>query len=219
MSIFDQAATIIEQLSLRIPIGLYTLVASFIEEIIAPIPSPFVMTSAGSIAAAQGKAVTFLLLLAVVGAIGKTLGSIVLYIIADKAEDTIVKKYGRFFGITHRELESIGKHFKGHWRDDFMLAGLRALPIIPSAPISIVCGIIKVPLRTYIVSTFTGTTIRNLLFLYFGYAGLGSYQTIVNGMESLESVVQVGMAAVIGLIIVWFYWKRHQRNIKLGKDT
>ncbi len=218
MSFFDQAAMYIESFSAHVPLELYTGVASFIEEVIAPIPSPFVMTSAGTIAEAQGRAVAYLLTLALIGAVGKTLGALLLYLVADKGEDLIVKKYGRFFGVTHRELESIGKHFKGHWRDDFILAGLRALPIIPSAPISIVCGVIKVGLRTYIVSTFVGTIVRNMIFLYFGYAGLASYQAIIHGMESVESLMQVGMAVVIGLFIVWIYWKRHKRQMEHGKE-
>lgn len=212
MSVFKDAVVYIEGLAEYIPLELYTAVASFIEEVIAPIPSPFVMTSAGSIAQAQGQTVLFLLWIAFIGAIGKTLGAYVLYFIADKGEDVIIKKYGRFFGVSHREIESIGKHFKGGWRDDLVLAGLRALPVIPSAPISIVSGVIKVNQRTYITSTFIGTIIRNLLFLYFGYAGLASYESVVNGLESVESLLQVGMATVLAIVIIWIYWKRHKRN-------
>lgn len=212
MSLFQEAAVVIESFSSKVPLEIYTGAASFIEEVIAPIPSPFVMTSAGSIAAAQGKMMWILLVLAVIGAIGKTLGALLLYFVADKAEDVVVNKYGKFFGVSHREIESIGKYFKGGWKDDLILTGLRAVPIIPSAPISLVCGIIKTPLRTYIVATFVGTIIRNLIFLYFGYLGLESFNSLVNGLESIESLVQVGMATLIGLAIIWIYWKRHKRE-------
>lgn len=212
MSMFQEAAVFIESFAAHIPLELYTFVASFIEEVIAPIPSPFVMTSAGSIAAAQGWPMLSLLGISVIGAIGKTIGGILLYVIADRAEDVIVKKYGKFFGVTHREIENIGKHFKGHWRDDFMLFGIRALPIIPSAPVSIICGIIKVGWRTFILATFFGTIIRNLVFLYFGYAGLSSFEGIVNGLESVESIMQLLLAVVLGLVIIWIYWKRHKRE-------
>jgi membrane protein DedA with SNARE-associated domain len=212
MSVFNDAAIAIQSFAQHVPLELYTGIASFIEEVIAPIPSPFVMTSAGSIAEAQGKAVFYLLILAVIGAIGKTLGAWLLYFVADKFEDVIITKYGRFFGVTHRELESIGKHFKGHWKDTFVLMGLRALPIIPSAPISIVCGAIKVSLKSYLIATFLGTIVRNMIFLYFGFAGLSSYENIVHGLESVESFVQVFLAAFVGLFIVWMYWKRHRNS-------
>lgn len=212
MSVFNDAAIVIQSFANQVPLGLYTAVASFVEEVIAPIPSPFVMTSAGSIAEAQGKTLLFLFILAVIGSIGKTLGAWLLYFVADKFEDIVITKYGRFFGVSHRELESIGKHFKGHWKDTFVLMGLRALPIIPSAPISIVCGAIKVNLPSYLLATFVGTIIRNIIFLYFGYAGFSSYEGIVNGLQSIESVVQVILVAFVGLFIVWIYWKRHKHG-------
>ncbi len=218
MSVFNEAAVVIQSFAVHVPIELYTFVASFIEEVIAPIPSPFVMTSAGSIAEAQGKAVFFLLILAIIGSVGKTLGAWLLYYIADKGEDVLIKKYGRFFGVSHRELESIGKHFKGHWKDTFVLLGLRALPIVPSAPISIVCGAIKVSLRSYLFATFFGTIARNMIFLYFGFAGLSSYESVVNGLESVESVVQIFLAAFVGLFIVWMYWKRYKNQNKIQED-
>lgn len=216
MSVFQDAAIAIEGLATHVPLELYTFVASFIEEVIAPIPSPFVMTSAGSIAAAQDLPVFWLLWIAVIGSIGKTIGGALLYYAADKGEDVIIGKYGKFFGVSHKEIESIGKHFKGHWKDDLMLFGIRSLPIIPSAPVSIICGVIKVGWRTFLVSTFTGTIIRNLLFLYFGYVGLESFEGLMTGLESIESIMQLAIAVILGLVIIWFYWKRHKREERLS---
>src|SRR3990172_1386506 len=91
------------------PLEVFVLVGSFIEEVIAPIPSPFVMTSAGAIASTLIKGVLYLVALALLGAVGKVAGAWVLYVVSDKAEDFILSsKVGKWIGFSHKEVESLG---------------------------------------------------------------------------------------------------------------
>src|SRR5690606_32340582 len=163
---------ILHQLAGVLPTEIFVAIGAFVEELVAPIPSPLVMTLGGSLAASQGKTLTYLGLLALLGAIGKTVGSWLIYLIADKAEDFVMNKIGKFVGVTHREVEIIGKHLNKGWRDDVILFLLRAVPIMPTAPVSIVCGLIKLNLRTYLTSTFFGTLVRNVFYLYLGYTSV-----------------------------------------------
>lgn len=205
-NIFD----IFESYATRVPVEPFVLFGSFIEEVIAPIPSPLVMTVSGSIAKAQEQTFLFLILLAILGAVGKTLGAWVLYFLADKSEDIIIGKFGKVLGLTHKEIEGIGKRFNKGWRDNVFLFLARAIPIIPSAPVSVVCGLIKLNLKTYLSATFTGTCVRNMLYLYVGYAGLSSYKTVTEGLDSAESIVQIIIGVVIVSIIIWAYYKRRK---------
>jgi membrane protein DedA with SNARE-associated domain len=198
-----------------LPLEVSSFLGGLIEEIIAPIPSPFVMAAVGSAAFAQSKGFIFLLWLAFLGSAGKTIGAWVIYYIAGKLEDVVVGKFGRLLGVSHQEVEGLGKHFKGGWKDDLILFSLRALPIVPSSPVSVVCGVIKINLRTYLISTLAGNFFRNLAYIYLGYSGISAYKSILNGLDSVESILQVmifmGFAALIG----WIYYKRHQRtNVK-----
>lgn len=212
MQIFDQAAKYLEQWALVMPLEGFLFVGSFIEEVIAPIPSPFVLTLSGSIAAAKHMPLLALLYLALIGALGKTLGAWVLYFITDKLEDLILTKYGKFFGVSHKSVEVIGKKFGKGWKDFFILLGLRSLPVVPSAPVSIVCGLIKIELKMYLIASFLGTFIRNLLFLYFGYAGLSSYEHIVQGLDNVESIVQLVLFGLVFGLIAYSYYKRSKRT-------
>ena len=81
----------------QIPVEIFTFLGAFIEEVIAPVPSPIVMTLVGSIAAAQMTGLVFLFYLAIIGAVGKTLGAWLLYFITDKAEDLVFKRFGKFY--------------------------------------------------------------------------------------------------------------------------
>lgn len=205
----EQLSAIISHWADIIPLELYVVAGSFVEEIVAPIPSPVILTLGGSIARAQGHTWLYLLVLSFLADIGKTAAAWVLYGLADRLEDIVIGRFGRFIGIKQHDIEHIGERFhKGH-RDVYMLAALRAIPIIPSAVLSVVCGAIKLDLRTYLVATLVGTFFRNLIFLYFGFFGAASYTSLMRGMDEAESLVQVGILAGLILLIAAVYYRRH----------
>lgn len=212
MQIFDNLITYIESLAYKIPLELFVLFGSFIEEIIAPIPSPIVMVLAGSLAHAQNHGVVYLFWLALFGAIGKTAGAYILYFVADKLEDVVIHKFGKYIGVTHKEIESIGSKLNGGWQDNVFLFVARALPIIPSAPVSLGCGLIKINKRTFLTSTFAGTYVRDLLYLYLGYLGLGNYKEIADGFEGIESIGKILLFISLVGIVVWAYLHRRKNS-------
>ena len=212
MNFIQNAVEHLELYATNVPLELFVLLGSFIEEVIAPIPSPFIMTLSGSMAKTQDQTIIYLIILAILGAIGKTLGAWILYFIADKAEDVIIGKYGKFFGVTQKEIESIGKRLNKGWRDNIFIFMARAIPIIPSAPVSVICGLIKLNLKTYLFATFLGTCVRNMLYLYVGFVGVSSYENIIGGIDSAESIIQVIVGIAIVGIIIWAYYKRRKSS-------
>lgn len=191
-----------------LPLPWFTFFGAMLEEIIAPIPSPLVMTLSGSLAGSNQAPWMYLGLLALVGAIGKTLGSYVIYIVADKAENLIMGKLGKFLGVTSKEVEIIGKHLNKGWRDDIVLFLLRAIPIMPTAPVSIVCGLIKLNLRTYITSTFLGTFVRNIFYLYLGYTSVGALESINEGIDGFEKFGYLALLILIGAVMGYIFYQR-----------
>lgn len=212
MSIFAGAETILLSYAQKVPLDLFIFGGAMVEEILAPIPSPVVMTLGGSIALAQQFPWVMLLWLALIGAVGKTLGSWIVYFVSDKAEDLVVGKFGKFLGVTHKEIENIGKYFYGDWRDDLIILLARALPIMPTAPVSIACGVIKVNLRSYLVGTFFGTYFRNVMYLWLGFAGLASLESIMGGLDTAESVVQMLMVALLLIVLAIVYYRRSKTD-------
>jgi membrane protein DedA with SNARE-associated domain len=93
----------------QVPLEIFAFASSFIEEVLAPIPSPAVMMLTGSIASLQGRPFYNLFILCLLGAVGKLLGAIIVYFIADKVEDIFSWKLAKFFGVTHEDIESFGK--------------------------------------------------------------------------------------------------------------
>lgn len=193
-----------------LPLEIFLFVGSIVEEIIAPIPSPFVSTLGGSIALAKGYPLIMLLVLAFIASIGKVIGSVIIYKIADYGEDIILGRFGKVIGLSHSNVEKIGSKFHQGNKDWFILFGLRSLPIVPSSPISAVCGLIKLPLKTFITASIAGNMVRSFIFIYIGYSGAGAYSDFLNGIESLESLIKyVGL--IIALILVaYFYYRRRK---------
>jgi len=193
-----------------VPLELFLFFGSITEEIIAPLPSLLVPTTAGSLAELRDLPISYLLILGLIGAFGKTIGATVVYFIADFFEDILVGRFGKFIGITHEEVERLGKTFHGGKRDILVLFVLRMLPIVPSTPISVGCGVIKLRLSTYIISSFFGSFIRDTFFLYLGYSGLAALSSVSGGIDSAEKVLNIVIALLLISLVGWIYWKRRQ---------
>ncbi len=212
MLLIDQITTTLTDLANTVPLEVFVGVGSVAEEIIAPIPSPFVMVLAGSIAHAQNHPWQALLLLALIGAVGKTIGSWFFYVIADRLEDVVIGKWGKLLGVSHKQIEGIGNRLNGGWQDNVFLFLARALPIIPSAPVSLACGVIKINIKTYLTSTLLGTFVRNLLYLYLGFSGFSNYKQITADFENFESVGQLVLFVIIAAIVGFAYLKRQKHS-------
>jgi len=208
----------LENLANMIPIEIFALVGSFIEELVAPIPSPIIMTMAGSIAQTQGKVMAYLFVLAVMSSIAKTGAGWLLYFIADVAEDVFMTRFGKFFGVSHQEIERIGAYISGGWKDSVVLFLLRSIPVMPSSPISVTCGAIKINIRTFLVATFFGSIIRSFFFLYLGYTGLEASRNLMEGLDSLDTIFNIVFVVVLLGIFVWALYKRKRGELPWQKD-
>lgn len=208
MALLNSLLIWLEGLAQQLPLLLFVPIGSFLEEIVAPIPSPLVMVLAGSLAEAQKQPLLAVLLLAAIGSLAKTFGSWIYYFLSDKLEDVVIGKFGKFIGVSHKQIESIGAKLNGGWQDNVFLFLSRALPIIPSAPVSVACGIIKVNMRTYLSSTFFGNFVRNLIYLYLGFAGVENYKQVVEQAEGAESIGKIILFVVLAGVVIVAYWKR-----------
>ena len=212
MNIFNQILSWLETLGQQIPLPLFVVLGGFIEEIIAPIPSPFVMMLVGSIGETQKMSLLALLGLAILGALGKAAGAWILYFVGDKAEDFALGKFGKFIGISSSDVESIGKYFKGGAKDWAIMIIMRSIPVMPTSPLSLVAGIIKIDIKAYLIGGFLGTIIRNFFFIYLGYQGLNTASSIIRGLDSAETIFKVIFVGGVGATLAYLYWKRSKKN-------
>jgi membrane protein DedA with SNARE-associated domain len=213
MQLFIELMAYMEALANQIPLEIFTFFGTILEEIFAPIPSPFVMTITGSIAQAQGHSMVYLIIVAIIGAAGRVAGTSFLYLIADVAEDIVIGKFGNFLGVSHREIEQIGSRFNGTARDYLTLIFFRSIPVMPSSPISVVCGLIKLNYKVFALGTGIGSVFRNLFFLYIGFTGLAATESFMEGLESAETIAQIVFVLALVGGFYYFYRKRERGEL------
>lgn len=194
------------QIISQIPVELIVFFGSIIEEIFPPLPSPLILIISKIVTYNQKFTILYILLLASIATFGKIIGSYIIYFLADKTEDLVIGRFGRWLKISHKNIENISRRFNGSWKDIFILIFLRAIPIIPTTPLSLVCGIIKLNIRTFIVSAFIGSFIRIFILLYLGVA---AYRSLV---ANTNNAMEILLSFIIVCLIGWFYYKRKPKG-------
>lgn len=197
-------------LATRVPLVTYVFIGEIIEEIISPIPSQLVLLTAGSLAQAQQQGLWFIVLLTIIAAVAKTFATILYYVLADKLEDQLVPRFGKYIGVTHESIEAIGKKLdKGGKREFISLFIVRCLPILPSAPVSMVCGAVKINFKTFFWATMAGNMLRGGMMLLTGYLGFDIFESFLHGSLTPRTWAVIVLFTLIAGLIVWGYIQRY----------
>lgn len=191
-----------------LPLEVFVVVGSFIEEVIPPIPSPGIMVLAGSIAVVQNYSFGGLAFLVLLASLGKTSGALVLYSGTKYAQDYLVGTFGHMLNITQGDIDRFGKRFTGGFRDYASLAILRSVPIIPSVVLSFGSGVIKLPVRVFLVGTFIGTIIRDTFYLFVGISGTTTLEAFMYKTATVETYLTLGALIFCAGLFVYFIYKR-----------
>jgi membrane protein DedA with SNARE-associated domain len=202
----------ITRLAETLPLEIFVTVGSFLEEVIAPIPSPSIMLIAGSFSVVQGYSYVGLAILVLLASIGKTLGGLTMYFIARKVKDVALNLSGKYIDLTQDDINQFGNRFTGSTRDYAVYIFFRSVPIIPSVLLSFGSGVLHLPLRLFIIGTFVGTIIRDTFYIVVGYIGTEFlYKYVLNSME-IESVVQKVTIAVVIFFLVYLVMRKRVKQ-------
>ncbi len=194
----------------QIPLPVFVFLATMIEEIIPPIPSPSIMIMTGFLAFIQDYPWYGLVALCILGIIGKTLGAWVIYFVADKVENLLTGHFGKFFGVSPGQIEAFGARLGKGPRDYFILIFLRAIPLFPSTVLSVGGGLLKISLRLFLVSTIVGSLFRSSLYFYIGYIGTNVAESFIKGTNTIESALQIIAVLAALLFLGFLYYRRRQ---------
>ena len=147
---------------------LYTgvFLAALLETIIPPIPTMAVFPTAGFIASQNGLSVAEAVLLGIVGGLGASIGSTVIYLIALKLGRTALLKYLGKFRISEKKLEKVERWFE-KYGDKAVLIG-RIVPVMREM-ISVPAGLLKMKIPKFVLFTFIGSCIWSTITILAGY--------------------------------------------------
>jgi membrane protein DedA with SNARE-associated domain len=196
--------------NLYVSTGLLGIVlAMAIESCCIPLPSEIVMPLAG-IMIASGKilhgtnSLVALFLVALAGAAGCLLGSIVAYAIGYTGGRPLMLKYGRYLLISQHDADKADQFFQ-RWGSATTFFS-RLLPVVRTY-ISLPAGIAKMPFAKFCLYTVLGSFPWCLLLAYVGTIIGGNLTTLSPIFHTFDVVILV----VLVVLVVLYIW-RHIRN-------
>ncbi len=185
-------------------IGIFVLMA--LEGSFIPLPSEIVMPFSGYLVS-QG--VFSIWLVALAGASGNIVGTLVSYGLARYLGLPFLRKYGKYFLMSGDDIEKASLMFNKHGASIIfftrLMPGIRGFIAIPA-------GVARMNLIQFIVYVFIGSYLWSLFLAYIGYVAGENWES-VSGYISKFGTLFVILGAVI------FVWWLYNQLKKVRKTT
>jgi membrane protein DedA with SNARE-associated domain len=180
------------------------------ESSVLPVPSEMVIPPAVYIAMKPGSDLSIFLII-VFGTIGALIGASFNYIMSRSLGRLVIHKFadskvGRLFLLSSQKIEKSEQFFNDHGKTSTFIG--RLIPVIRHL-ISIPAGLAKMNYLSFLLYTFLGAGLWNIILAGLGYLA-GENRDMINKYSHELSFVFLGIAIVI---VVWFIFK----NVKKKK--
>jgi len=140
--------------------------AAVLETAIPPIPTMVVFLTAGFIASQNGLTIIEAILLGIVGGLGASIGSSLIYFIALKLGRVALLRYLKRVKISEKKLDRVEKWFQ-RYGDKAVLFG-RMIPVFREM-ISVPAGLLKMSIKKFLIYTITGSCAWGISMVLVGY--------------------------------------------------
>jgi membrane protein DedA with SNARE-associated domain len=170
----------------------------FLEAACIPIPSEIPFGFAGVLAYSGHLNLALVIIL---GTLAELAGSLVSYGVGRKGGRPLVDRYGRYVLITRSDIDRAERFIDG--RGSWAIPVGRALPFVRTF-MSLVCGIIEVPVAKFATLSLLGTAIYASAVASVGYAVASSW----NRIEHDISIASYIIVAVVVVAVAAFFVHR-----------
>jgi membrane protein DedA with SNARE-associated domain len=140
--------------------------AALLETIIPPIPTLAIFPTAGFLASQQGIPLIELIPMIILGAIGATIGTSAIYLIALKLGRVVLLRYLRYVRVSEKKLQRVETWFE-KYGDKAVFLG-RMVPVMREM-ISVPAGLLKMRIPKFVFYTFVGSCIWSTGTILSGY--------------------------------------------------
>ena len=180
-----------------------------IESACIPLPSEVIMPFSGYLVY-TGR--FNLWLVAIMGALGCVLGSLVAYGVGLRGGRPLIEKYGRFVLISHHDLDIADRWFAKY--GEAIVFASRLLPVIRTF-IAFPAGVARMNLKRFVIYTFMGSLPWCLGLAYVGQK-LGEQWDKNETLKALFHRFDFVIGILFVLALAWWIW-RHVRNSRVHK--
>lgn len=177
-------------------VGIFLLMA--LENIFPPIPSEVIM-GIGGVLVARGEMQFWPLM--IIGTLGSVAGNYAWYWVGDKwgyeRLDPLIAKHGRWITLDFTDIERAVRFFEKHGQ--WMVLFLRFSPFLRTI-VSLPAGLAHMSLWRFLVFTFIGSGIWNLLLVEGG-------RRLAPLLTKYETYASWGIAGIVVLLLVWYGYR------------
>ena len=174
-----------------------------IESACIPLPSEIIMPFSGYLVYTGTLA---LWLVALAGAVGCVLGSLLAYAVGAWGGRPLIERYGKYVLITRHDLDLADRWFQRH--GDITIFVGRLLPVVRTF-IAFPAGVARMPLWRFGAYTFAGSFIWCLGLAWIGMKLGQHWDTLGVWFHRFDALI-VGAFAVA---LAWYVW-RHLRRLR-----
>ena len=167
-----------------------------------PMPSEVIMPFSGFLVA-RGELNFWIVVL--LGAVGNLVGSWLAYFIGHKGGRPLIEKYGKYFLISHHDLDLADRWFAKF--GDWMVFIGRLLPVVRTY-ISFPAGIAKMNFKKFSIYTFAGALPWSLLFAWLGVKMGDNWELIRQKLHDFDMAMLV--LVIVG--IAWYVGRHLKRR-------
>ena len=191
--------------------GGYPAVFVFImlESTLVPIPSELVMPFAGYMASSAANGKFSLPVILVINSVGALVGSAICYGIGVVGGKPFLIKYGKYFLVGPHEIARTEAFFARHGKKTILIG--RFLPVIRHV-ISVPAGIARMPLPSFFLQTFLGSTIWGGVLILLGYYVGANWEALSSELKRVDHVIAaILVLALVALGIRFVVRRRRER--------
>lgn len=180
--------------------------ATLLEEIIAPIPSPLIPLTAGFFllpteTSLAEVAIKGILVIALPVSIGISIGSTLVYALGFFGGKPVIEKSQKWTGLNWKDIQKAEEKMTRGIKDEVMLFVLRILPIVPGVAISGFCGVMRYPFKKFIIITGLGTFVRAFLLGLLGWQVGALYANYAAMISKFEKYILWGVFLILLLFL------------------
>ena len=175
-----------------------------IESACIPLPSEIIMPFSGYLVFTGAM---MLWAVALAGAVGCVLGSLVAYWVGAKGGRPLVEKYGKYVLISHRDLQLADRWFRNHGEITIFIG--RLLPVVRTF-IAFPAGVAHMNLWRFNLYTFVGSFIWCYALGWIGLKLGEHWNTLGTYFHQFDALI--GVVLVAGFS--WYVW-RHLKHVRM----
>ncbi|HXG08056.1 MAG TPA: DedA family protein [Nitrososphaera sp.] len=176
--------------------------AALLEVIFPPIPSEVVFPLVGFTAQSRGLGLENAIGMAATGALGSTVGAVLIYFISMKVGRAAIVRFGRRVRVSEREIERAEMWFAKYGPvavfTGRMVPGIREIISIPA-------GIGRMNLAKFIAYTFSGSLVWSVMLTLVGYY-LGEAWSSFSAQASMafDIITIILIGVILAGIAIWY---------------